>query len=380
MEVFRGLHCKFRGLFDKVDRELREDTERAYGDLEAQFHCVEQVLHKTALPSIAPRVKYSLQRFCDVSTLLQVLRQPTGDGDTSQSKLQVWQDLKVLSFARAFAAVVSLVIVSMQMRLMLTVLSRQLFLERAMEGTKRGACWPVLDMQAQEFFLSLVEKGFGTRGVEQLVGVVKSITKKSVGDLALSKSTNAEELRLVLRNLRKQTVPTVVSGDWGLGVAEATKSTDDTSEATNSTNDTGNSIKENNWDTNLLPSDDDVRAMWRARVETKENAASGDSNYSIKENTQTADLVLSMVTEIRAVVRSPGFAMALTSALENAWDVFEQRATHELFVQKEITQMPVAKLVPALSNLSGDVLKKPESLFAAVASSPKVVQLTREMW
>jgi hypothetical protein len=183
-----------------------------------------------------------------------------------------------------------------------------------------------------------------------------------------------------LRNLRKQTVPTVVSGDWGLGVAEATKSTDDTSEATNSTNDTGNSIKENNWDTNLLPSDDDVRALWRARVETKENAASGDSNDSIKENTQTADLVLSMVTEIRAVVRSPGFAMALTSALENAWDVFEQRATHELFVQKEITQMPVAKLVPALSNLSGDVLKKPESLFAAVASSPKVVQLTREMW
>ena len=72
MEVFRGLHSKFVGLFDTLDRDLKCDVQQAEDDLEAHFHCVELVLHKTALPSIAPRVKYSLQRFCDISSLLAV--------------------------------------------------------------------------------------------------------------------------------------------------------------------------------------------------------------------------------------------------------------------------------------------------------------------
>ena len=115
MEVLEGFHARFRGLFDSLEIRLKQDRKQAEDDLEAHFHAVETVLFKTALPSISPRVKYSLQRFCDVSALLAALKQPAGDAGTDpRNKLEVWQDLKVLSFARAAAAVSSLAVVSMR--------------------------------------------------------------------------------------------------------------------------------------------------------------------------------------------------------------------------------------------------------------------------
>ena len=117
---------------------------------------VETVLFKTALPSISPRVKYSLQRFCDVTALLAALKCARGTRGTRppRNKLEVWQDLKVLSFARAAAAVSSLAVVSHADAPMLTVLSRQLFQERAGSWALPGlsalsACLPRIE--AQEF-------------------------------------------------------------------------------------------------------------------------------------------------------------------------------------------------------------------------------------
>ena len=43
-------------------------------------------------------------------------------------------------------------------------------------------------------------------------------------------------------------------------------------------------------------------------------------------------------------------------------------------------KLPVAKLVPAVSNLAGQTLSHPNDAFGAVASCPKVQELTREMW
>tara|TARA_B110000977_G_scaffold170354_1_gene220968 strand:+ start:34818 stop:35951 length:1134 start_codon:yes stop_codon:yes gene_type:complete len=376
MEVFRGLHSKFVGLFDTLDRDLKCDVQQAEDDLEAHFHCVELVLHKTALPSIAPRVKYSLQRFCDISSLLAVLRQPTDTlADTSKNKLEVWQDLKVLSFARACAAVLSLTIVSMQMRTMLTVLSRQLFLERAMSGTKAGEGWPALGIEAQEFFLSLVEKGFGYGGIQQLVSVVKETTHERIGDVALSKTMTKHDLRSVLTDLKKKTVPKVVRRGGDLKVGGGLE----TDEVTDVTSTPNTSVLSQS----LLPSNEVVAEMWLQRVAANANAGSSDVGTNetyVARDSKTLDLILCMVTEMRTVVSSGGFIHALEDAIGRAWNVFMELADEDLYEVKEIDAMPVAKLVPALSNLSGEILNAPDAFFGAVASSPKVLELTREMW
>lgn len=373
MEALKGLHSTFRGLFDRLEVRLKQDRKQAEDDLEAHFHAVETVLFQTALPSISPRVKYSLQRFCDVSALLAALRQPSGDGrEGSRSKLEVWQDLKVLSFARAAAAIAALTVVSMQMRLMLTVLSRQLFLERAMEGVAGEAARglnPTLGIEAQEFFLSLVERGFVTTGMGTMVEALKATAATIVGNLALAETMDASRTRATFAALGEKVARRVRRGDF------VSEPIDETESETRT---------KNFWRDALLPPDETVVSAFRERF----GAGADDAVLA---------LLLTMAREVRTVASTRVFADALGDATARAWDRFAADAEASLFrdgedetdadggegsaesVSKK-NKLPVAKLVPAVSNLAGQTLSHPLDAFGAVASCPKVQELTREMW
>jgi len=375
MEVLQGFHARFRGLFDSLEIRLKQDRKQAEDDLEAHFHAVETVLFKTALPSISPRVKYSLQRFCDVSALLAALKQPAGDAgdsDPPRSKLEVWQDLKVLSFARAAAAIAALTVVSMQMRLMLTVLSRQLFLERAMEGVAGEAARglnPTLGIEAQEFFLSLVERGFVTTGMGTMVEALKATAATIVGNLALAETMDASRTRATFAALGEKVARRVRRGDF------VSEPVDETESETRT---------KNFWRDALLPPDETVVSAFRERF----GAGADDAVLA---------LLLTMAREVRTVASTRVFADALGDATARAWDRFAADAEVSLFRDGEdetdadggeggaesvskTNKLPVAKLVPAVSNLAGQTLSHPVDAFGAVASCPKVQELTREMW
>ena len=359
MEVLKGFHATFRGLFDSLEVRLKQDRKQAEDDLEAHFHAVETVLFKTALPSISPRVKYSLQRFCDVSALLAALKQPAGDAgdsDPPRSKLEVWQDLKVLSFARAAAAVSSLAVVSMQMRLMLTVLSRQLFLERATEGVARlpAARGPRLGIEAQEFFLSLAERGFVTCGMGQMVEALKATAKERVGGLALAETMDAGQTRATFAALGDGAARRLRRGDFASAAGLAP-----------SASERGVCF----WRDALLPPDETVVAAFRERF----GAGADDASLA---------LVTRMAREVRTVASTRAFADALGDAAARAWAWFAADAEAELFhdTAESSPRIAVAKLVPAVSNLAGRTLADPRGAFGAAASCPKVRELTREMW
>ena len=355
MEVLQGFHARFRGLFDSLEIRLKQDRKQAEDDLEAHFHAVETVLFKTALPSISPRVKYSLQRFCDVSALLAALRQPAGDEEGSRSKLDVWQDLKVLSFARAAAAVWSLTVVSVQMRLMLTVLSRQLFLERAMEGVAgEAARGPRLGIEAQEFFLSLAERGFVTCGMGQMVEALKATAREAVGGLALAETLDASRARATFAALGDGAARRLRRGDFASAAGLAP-----------SASERGVCF----WRDALLPPDETVVAAFRERF----GAGADDASLA---------LVTRMAREVRTVASTRAFADALGDAAARAWAWFAADAEAELFhdTAESSPRIAVAKLVPAVSNLAGRTLADPRGAFGAAASCPKVRELTREMW
>ncbi len=380
MEVLQGFHARFRGLFDSLEIRLKQDRKQAEDDLEAHFHAVETVLFKTALPSISPRVKYSLQRFCDVSALLAALKQPAGDAgdsDPPRSKLEVWQDLKVLSFARAAAAVSSLAVVSMQMRLMLTVLSRQLFLERAGEGVAGppGALGgPRLGIEAQEFFLSLAERGFVRRGMGAMVEQLKATARETVGSLALGDAMDAPQTRATLAALGDGAARRVRRGDFSFCEAET-----DPSIHRNESNES----TEQFWRDTLLPRDETVVAAFRERRSLDAASGGSASGADFFDDAELA-LVLRMAREVRTAASTRAFADALGDATARAWDRFAADAEDALFPHRggslTAARVPVAKLVPAVSNLAGQTLADPRGVFGAVASCPKVQELAREMW
>ena len=97
-----------------------------------------------------------------------------------------------------------------------------------------------------------------------------------------------------------------------------------------------------------------------------------------------------MAREVRTAASTRAFADALGDATSRAWDRFVADALDALFPHRgggdEDTSrdaadaVPVAKLVPAVSNLAGQTLADPRGVFGAVASCPKVQELAREMW
>ena len=165
MGVSHSLHSQFGGFFRHIENRLDVETMQAKHDLEAHFSSVQRICDEIALPSISPRIKYALQSRLNLATQLEILRAPANGTTSPHMKLKAWEELKVLSFTRAAAATLSLTIVNLQMRVMLDVLSRQLYLEHALSGTPGREGLPSLSVDAQEAFLGLVETGFASTGI-----------------------------------------------------------------------------------------------------------------------------------------------------------------------------------------------------------------------
>lgn len=123
-------------LYDGLERKLDAERRRVEDDLEAHFVSVQRICDKTALPAVVPRLKHAIQSHLDMTAQLRVLRAPSTSATvSSQQKLRAWEDLKILAFTRVAASSLSLAILSLHMRIMLNVLSRQLYLEHALEAT-----------------------------------------------------------------------------------------------------------------------------------------------------------------------------------------------------------------------------------------------------
>ena len=184
--------------------------------MEAHFLSVQRICDKTALPAVMPSLRCALQSHLDLDAQLRVLR--SAATVSSHQKLEAWTDLKILGFTRAATATLSLAVLSLHMKIMLNILSRQLYLEHALHSTPGRTGWTSLSVGAQETFLALVEKGFASNGIEHLTRVVKVTVSRKVAELQLSRSLTAMELRAVLRAIRDELLPIVVEGRWGTGI------------------------------------------------------------------------------------------------------------------------------------------------------------------
>jgi hypothetical protein len=228
---------------------------------------------------------------------------------------------------------------------------------------------PTLGIEAQEFFLSLVERGFVTTGMGTMVEALKATAATIVGNLALAETMDASRTRATFAALGEKVARRVRRGDF------VSEPIDEIESETRT---------KNFWRDALLPPDETVVSAFRERF----GAGADDAVLA---------LLLTMAREVRTVASTRVFADALGDATARAWDRFAADAEASLFrdgedetdadggegsaesVSKK-NKLPVAKLVPAVSNLAGQTLSHPLDAFGAVASCPKVLELTREMW
>jgi len=367
-------------------------------DLEAHFVSVQRICHNTALPAVVPRLKHAMQSHLDLDAQLRVLRGSV----SSHQKLQAWEDLKILAFTRAAAATISLTILSLHMRVTLNILSRQLYLDLGLQGTPGRTEWPTLGVEAQESFLALVEKGFASVGVGHLVRVVQAVVSRRVGELQLSKSLSAPELRAVLEGIRDELFPTVIHGGWvtaerttggvhldgqpggdgdgGLNVISARSESSSLAEFSVPPPHDGTNCR---WDDLLMPPHNMDLLMGVVPEAAGSRVGVGEA-----QRFETEQQLLSMAREVRTTVGDQRFVDVLEAALNEAWEQMTVEALKEVFgVDMNPldggTVIQVAKLVPAMSNLSGEILEEASSfrgVLGVVSGCREVHAFMREIW
>jgi len=390
MGVSHSLHSRFGGFFRHIENRLDVETMQAKQDLEAHFSSVQRICDEIALPSISPRIKYALQRRLNLATQLEILRAPANGTTSPHMKLKAWEELKVLSFTRAAAAVLSLTIVNLQMRVMLNVLSRQLYLEHALSGTPGREGLPSLSVDAQEAFLGLVETGFASTGVGEMLSVVERVVGGKVADLQLAKSLDAVELRELLESIRSELLPEIIEGKW---IPDTNRETgDDSTPSTSGTPKTAGPeayrsstemhiVGGNPWESCLLSHGD---AVVKAAI-SREKMASSSVDCTSKLDDEPAfnfetEQIICMILEVRTTFRNESFKETLVAALNDAWNRMTLEVTEELRSSAVGETIAVSKLVPVMSNVSGELLASPEVLWELVAASHEVETFIRNIW
>lgn len=363
---------------------------QAKHDLEAHFSSVQRICDEIALPSISPRIKYALQSRLNLATQLEILRAPANGTTSPHMKLKAWEELKVLSFTRAAAATLSLTIVNLQMRVMLNVLSRQLYLEHALSGTPGREGLPSLSVDAQEAFLGLVETGFASTGIGEMISVVKRVVGCKVADLQLAKSLDALELRELLESIRSELLPEIIEGKW---IPDANRETgDDSTPSTSGTSKIAGPeacrsstemhfVGGNPWASCLLSHED---AVVKAAI-SREKMASSSIDCTLKLDDEPAlnfetEQIICMILEVRATFRNESFKETLVAAVNDVWDGMTLKVIKEFRGSAAGETIAVSKLVPAVSNVSGELLASPEVLWELVSDSHEVQTFIRNIW
>ena len=90
--------------------------------------------------------------------------------------------------------------------------------------------------------------------------------------------------------------------------------------------------------------------------------------------------IICMILEVRATFRNESFKETLVAAVNDVWDGMTLKVIKEFRGSAAGETIAVSKLVPAVSNVSGELLASPEVLWELVSDSHEVQTFIRNIW
>lgn len=155
----------------------------------------------------------SNQRTCNMTVLsmLPPLREAITNQLNSESltailktkpanKLEVWEDLKIISFTRTIVAVYSTCMLVVLLRVQLNIIGGYLYLDNSVG---KSATTPVAPPDIQQQYLSSIQHLLGD-GLTELMSVVKRAVQNSLSGMSLKQSLSMLELEQQLSWIRAE--------------------------------------------------------------------------------------------------------------------------------------------------------------------------------
>ncbi|KAK0151544.1 Peroxisomal biogenesis factor 3 [Merluccius polli] len=193
--VIGGVYCLGR----YAQRKMREIGEQEAGEYISQarrqfhFESNQRTCNMTVL-SMLPTLKEAIIHQLNSESLTALLKTKPAN------RLEIWEDLKIISFTRSIAAVYSTCMLVVLLRVKLNIIGGYLYLDNSAGGAAANSMAPP-DVQQQ--YLSSIQHLLGD-GLTELITVVKRAVQDTFGDVSLKHSLSLSELEQQVGWIRAQ--------------------------------------------------------------------------------------------------------------------------------------------------------------------------------
>uniref|UniRef100_A0A1A8I2U3 Peroxisomal biogenesis factor 3 n=1 Tax=Nothobranchius kuhntae TaxID=321403 RepID=A0A1A8I2U3_NOTKU len=116
------------------------------------------------------------------------------------NKLEIWEDLKIISFTRTIVAIYSTCMLVVLLRVQLNIIGGYLYLDNSVGKSVTN---PLAPADVQQQYLSSIQHLLGD-GLTELITVVKRAVQRSLGSVSLKQSLSLLELEQQLSWIRAE--------------------------------------------------------------------------------------------------------------------------------------------------------------------------------
>ncbi|XP_073672922.1 peroxisomal biogenesis factor 3 [Garra rufa] len=197
--IFAGVFVGGVYLLGKyAQRKLQEMQEREASEYIAQarrqfhFESNQRTCNMTVL-SMLPTLREAIIHHLNSESLTALLKTKPAN------KLEIWEDLKIISFTRSIVAVYSTCMLVVLLRVQLNIIGGYLYLDNSV--TKNGTT-PLAPPDVQQQYLSSIQHLLG-EGLIELITVVKKAVQEVLGPVPLKQSLSLQELEQQLNQIRQ---------------------------------------------------------------------------------------------------------------------------------------------------------------------------------
>ncbi|GFS15042.1 peroxisomal biogenesis factor 3 [Elysia marginata] len=197
-----GSWMLYKYMWRKV-QEIREEEDKQYLiSVRRQHHFdSNQRTCNTTVLAMIPNLRDTLVKHLDTESVKELLK------SSPPNKLDIWEDLKIMSFTRTVAAVYGACMLSVMLRVQLNIVSGYLYLDAVHSSTNgikpEEETKTSISPRVQERYLSLV-KIFIEQGFVDFIHHLKLAVMKEVGSLSLKEPVSLDNLSSVFSHLRER--------------------------------------------------------------------------------------------------------------------------------------------------------------------------------
>ncbi|CAM0948595.1 unnamed protein product [Alopecurus aequalis] len=217
--AYRFYEAHQRRLVRVEQRQLEEQAadELVKHQLQAHFENVQKISDTTTLPFAMRYLRSRILEELDISHLTERLLQGKGESGllTTKEKLDTWEKIKVLSFTRTVSSMWAMTLLSLYVRVQVTILGRHLYLDfaRGTDGAQLQAESDTFSRNGHKDFLATADY-LATYGITALIMQMQHAATEILKEKQLQDAMSMDQVLQTILQISDQFMSLCEDNSW----------------------------------------------------------------------------------------------------------------------------------------------------------------------